>query len=150
MAVLALVIWLVTAGGGLFLLAVWLIEYDRDFQTSKATRLPVPVIGTHALLAVAGVVVWSAYLGLDDDRLAWTAVAILACVAVLGLVMARRWLRSRRAASADLPPGRPSATAPQPIPPERHFPVPVVVGHGVFAAATIVLVLLTALGVGSS
>jgi hypothetical protein len=31
---------------------------------------------------------------------------------------------------------------------ESRFPVPVVVGHGLFAATTLVLVLLTALGVG--
>ena len=31
-------------------------------------------------------------------------------------------------------------------PPERNFPLPVVIAHGAFAAATITLVLLTALG----
>jgi manganese efflux pump family protein len=32
-----------------------------------------------------------------------------------------------------------------PVPPERHFPLPVVIGHGVLAVTTILLVLLTAL-----
>ncbi len=36
------------------------------------------------------------------------------------------------------------------VPPERHFPLSVVIGHGVFAVATIVLVVLTLLGVGGS
>ena len=150
MAIVALVVWLGTAAGGLYLLAIWLIEYDRDYQTTKATRLPIPVIGTHALLAVAGLAVWSAYVLLDSDRLAWTAVAILGCVAALGITMAGRWFRSRRAAIAGAGRGAPPGSAPEPVPPERHFPVPVVIGHGVFAAATIALVLLTALGVGSS
>ena len=35
-------------------------------------------------------------------------------------------------------------------PPERNFPLPVVIAHGVFAALTITLVVLTALGVGGS
>jgi hypothetical protein len=35
-------------------------------------------------------------------------------------------------------------------PAERHFPVPIVVGHGLLAATTLVLVLLTMLGVGGS
>ena len=35
-----------------------------------------------------------------------------------------------------------------PEPPERHFPLPLVIGHGVFATVTIVLVVLTALDVG--
>ena len=150
MDVVALVIWLGTAAGGLYLLAIWLIEYDRDFQTTKATRLPIPVIGTHALLAVAGLAVWSAYVLLDSDRLAWTAVAILGCVAALGVAMARRWFQSRRAATVGAPRGGPPRDAPEPVPPERHFPLPVVIGHGVFAVVTIALVLLTALGVGSS
>ena len=40
----ALFTWIVTAGAGLYLLTIWLIEYDRDFQSAAATRLPVPVI----------------------------------------------------------------------------------------------------------
>ena len=40
----------------------------------------------------------------------------------------------------------PAADAPA----ERHFPVAVVGGHGLFAFATLVLVLLTALEVGGS
>jgi hypothetical protein len=35
-----------------------------------------------------------------------------------------------------------------PVPPERHFPAPVVIVHSIFAGATILLVLLTAFGVG--
>jgi len=180
MGVIALIAWLTTAGGGLFLLAVWLIEYDRGYQTAAATRLPVPVISAHALLALAGVVVWGAYLLLDDDGLAWISVAILAVVLTLGLVMAARWLHVYRtsgrpdrrvrqsqagvAASAlqdgpgapgDLtadgwPSGDVTAGAHQLVPPERNFPVPVVILHGVCAAVTIVLVVLTALEVGGS
>jgi hypothetical protein len=35
------------------------------------------------------------------------------------------------------------------IPAERNFPVSVVIWHGVFAVATVILVLLIALGVGA-
>jgi hypothetical protein len=34
------------------------------------------------------------------------------------------------------------------VPPERNFPLPVVVIHGILAVTTLVLVLFTALGVG--
>ena len=157
LSLVALITWLATAGAGLYLLSVWLIEYDREFQTTAATRLPVPVIGTHALLAISGLVVWSAYLLLDEVVLAWTAVIILVCVATLGVTMAVRWMgtyraarqRSRAAALSTVP-----AAAPAPVtaalPPERNFPVPVVIGHGLLASVTIVLVLLTALRVGGS
>jgi manganese efflux pump family protein len=150
-SVAALITWLITAGGGLFLLAIWLIEYDRDFQTAAATRLPVPVISGHALLAVAGLGVWSAYLILDDDRLAWAAVAILGVVAALGLTMAARWLKVYRTTASRVPvPAGPAGPPPSPVivPPERHFPVPVVIAHGALAVTTLVLVLLTALRAG--
>lgn len=57
MAVVALITWIVAASGGLYLRAIWLIEHDRDFQRAAAARLPVPVILTHVLLAVTGLVV---------------------------------------------------------------------------------------------
>jgi hypothetical protein len=184
MGIVALIVGLATAGAGLYLLAIWLIEYDRDFQTSAATRLPIPVISSHALLALTALVMWAAYLLLDSDELAWVTLGLLACVAVLGLTMAYRWLgvyRSTTAAAAasaaqgtpmlgsyGAAPGAPglaaygsvaSGTRPQLpgtrpgsqlgviMPPERHFPVSVVIIHGVFAVTTVVIVLLTTLNV---
>jgi hypothetical protein len=181
MPVIALITWIVTALGGIYLLAIWLIEYDPDFQRAAATRLPVPVISGHVLLAVGGLAVWIIYLLTDEDVFAFATLAVLAFVATLGLTMAVRWIGVYRA-SPTRPPaavftapasatgarrdpwapseartggrsgtpgpeGRPGEMA---VPPERHFPLSVVIGHGVFAVATIVLVLLTVLGVGGS
>jgi hypothetical protein len=149
MGVVALIVWLCTAGAGLYLFAIWLIEYDREYQKAAATRLPIPVISGHALLAIAGLFVWSAYLVFDNERLAWAAVIILGGVAVLGLTMAVRWLGVYRStalpAAAGAGGGTVTAAAPA-VPPERNFPVTVVITHGVFAVATLTLVLLTALG----
>lgn len=47
MAVLALVLWTGTALVGLYLLAIWLIEYDPDFHHAAPSRLPVFVITGH-------------------------------------------------------------------------------------------------------
>jgi len=47
-----------------------------------------------------------------------------------------------------VPAGARGATARAAVPPERKFPVPVVIAHGVLAAATIVMVLITALAPG--
>ena len=48
----------------------------------------------------------------------------------------------------------PANVPPRPIdvlvPPERHFPLSVVIGHGVFALTTVTLVVMTTLGVGGS
>jgi hypothetical protein len=146
MSLAALITWLITAGGGLLLLTIWLIEYDREFQSAAATRLPVPVISAHALLAVGGLVVWVAYLITDASRLAWATVLILATVAILGITMAARWIKVYRAHETVARGARARITGP----PERNFPLPVVIGHGIFAAVTFILVLLTALGAGRS
>jgi hypothetical protein len=146
MPLAALLTYLVTATAGLYLLTIWLIEYDHEFQTAAATRLPVPVISTHALLAVTGLVVWGVYLLTDSSRLALATVLILLVVAVLGFTMAIRWVkvyRTNAAPAGRRAPARPTVTT---VPPERHFPVPVVIGHGVFAVATLTLVLLTTFG----
>jgi hypothetical protein len=148
MSVAALITWILTASAGLFLLAIWLIEYDHDFQHSAATRLPIPVISAHALLALTGLAVWVGYLVVDSERLAWAAAIIVVTGATLGLIMAARWIsvyrtfgRRPRGSQAHLP-------AQPPTPPERNFPLPVVVAHGAFALATVTLVVLTAVGLG--
>jgi manganese efflux pump family protein len=167
MGVVALVTWMATAGGGLYLLAVWLIEYDREFQTAARTRLPIPVISAHAVLAVTGLVIWAAYLFTDSRLLAWAALAILGVVAALGLTMAVRWLRVFRepapqaaARPAGLSPvaavgvaitpvpglaqARRDAAQDAIVPPERNLPVPVVILHGLLAIVTVALVAITA------
>ena len=95
---------------------------------------------------------WIVYVVNDSSGLAWTAFVLLAIVALLGFTMFARWLpiyRSRQAAvsASPSPTGTVVGTAGGPA--ERHFPVPIVFGHGLLAATTLVLVLLSALGVGS-
>jgi hypothetical protein len=160
MPIAALLTWVMTAAGGLYLLTIWLIEYDREFQSVAATRLPVPVISSHALLAIVGLGLWTGYLLTDRDDLTWAAAGVLVVVVILGLTMAARWIkvyraygsRSRRARVPAAVPvgvgggyGAHAAGGRVAIPPERHFPLPVVIIHGVFALLTVVLVLLTAL-----
>ena len=142
MSLAALFTWIVTASAGLYLLTIWLIEYDREFQSAAATRLPVPVISAHALLAVAGLVVWAGYLITDTPRLAYAAALTLVVVATLGLIMAVRWIRVYRAHDAAAVRGEHAGIT---VPPERNFPLSVVIGHGLFAVTTVVLVVVTAL-----
>ena len=144
MSIAALFTWMITILAGLILLVIWIIEYDHEFQSAAATRLPVPVISAHVLLAMGGLMLWIGYLLVDQRGLAWATVAVLGAVAVLGLIMAARWIRVYRAFAA---PG-PSLTRRIAVPAERNFPLPVVVAHGILAVTTVVLVLFTALGVG--
>jgi hypothetical protein len=144
MSVIALFTWMVTISVGLILLIIWIIEYDPEFQSAAATRLPVPVISTHALAGLFSLMLWVGYLLLGAKPLAWATVAALGAVAVLGLIMAARWIGVY---SAFADPG-PSFTRSSTAPPERSFPLPVVVIHGILAVTTLVLVLFTTLGVG--
>ena len=145
MSAAALFAWMATVLAGLVLLVIWLMEYDRDFQSVAVTRLPVPVISTHALLGAGGLLVWGFYLVTDSDPLAYATVADLGVVAVLGSLMAVRWVGVYRAYGAPVA----STTSVVIVPPERHFPRAVILIHGLFAVATISLVVYSVFYSGS-
>jgi hypothetical protein len=152
MSVAALIAWVITAFGGLYLLTIWLIEYDVSAPGGAISRLPRTVITGHVLLATSGLVVWIIYLIEDRDILAWIALSTLSVVALLGLTMLGRWIVVRRALTAAV---RASTTEEleatrASTPAEGLFPVPIVLGHGLLAGTTLTLVLLTVLGVGGS
>jgi hypothetical protein len=148
MGVAALISWLITASGGLYLLVIWLIENEAEGRGAAASRLPLPVISGHALLAFGGLGTWVGYLVTKRVTLAWGSVAILGAVAALGVIMAFRWIRVYRPPA--LAGGRPRAMDPLAMPAERNFPLFVVLAHGLLAITTVGLVVLAALGVGDS
>jgi hypothetical protein len=96
------------------------------------TRFAPGVVFSHFLLAAAGLVVWIIYMISGTDALVWVAFAILVLVAILGEVLFVPWMRAGNSGTV-----------------ESTFPKPVVYTHGLFAATTVVLVLLVGLGVGS-
>lgn len=140
----ALITWVLTAGGGFVLLSIWLARGGMRQQGEGGNRIRPPLIMSHFLLAAAGLVLWIVYLVDDKKTLAWIAFAALLVVALLGFTMFAIWLRRRQghaAAGDGAAPGTPA---------EQHFPIAVVGLHGLLAAATLVLVVLTAAGVGGS
>lgn len=139
MDIAALVLWVITALGGFYLLGTWISKGGhRDVEGS---RFPPPLIFGHFLLAAAGLVLWIIYVATDSDALAWISVVLLVLVALLGFTMFARWLPTYRGGAAQ-------EGVAQGGPAERHFPVAIVAGHGLLGATTLVLVLLAALGVG--
>jgi hypothetical protein len=141
MGIAALIAWLLTAAGGFYLLATWLAKGGRQ----RDSHFPPALILGHFALAAAGLVLWIIYVLVDNDAVGWTAFVLLVPVALLGFVMFARWVPTyRRAASTSAGPG----TAGAPALAEKHFPVAVVAAHGVLAVVTVVLVLLTDLGIG--
>jgi hypothetical protein len=137
----ALIAWVVTAAGGFVLLAIWLSRGGMQQGREPGSRIRPPLILGHFLLAATGLVIWIIYLASDSDALAWIAFAILAVVALLGWTMFAIWFqrRQRGAVAQAVDPGTPA---------EQHFPVPVVALHGLLAVTTVVLVFLSAIGVG--
>jgi hypothetical protein len=157
MDIAALILWILTAGGGFYLLATWIAKGGTRPAPAGGSKFPPALIFGHFLLAVAGLIVWIIYVVNDKTALAWAAFVILAVVALLGFTMLARWIPSYRArtpvaATTGLGSAAPAgaASAPAAGPAESHFPVAIVAGHGLLAATTLVLVLLTALGVGGS
>lgn len=135
-----LITWVLAALVGAYLITTWIANGGlRLRRTDERSRFAPQLIFGHGGLAAAGLAVWIAYLIGGAVQLAWAALIILVPVAALGSTMFGLWLR----AGHGRPRGR-HAYVPRHAA-EDHFPPPAVVGHGVFAVTTVVLVLLTAL-----
>jgi hypothetical protein len=126
MAIAALITWLVTAVGGFVMLGRWISRGGH--RPNSGSRLAPGLVFGHFALAAIGLVVWIVYVAIGTEALAWVGFVLLLPVALLGFTMLARWLPARRTNTA-----------------EAGFPVAIVVGHGLFAATTLVLTLLTAL-----
>jgi hypothetical protein len=136
MPVVALVTWLVTAVLGFTMLYLWISKGGLQAArggTDRSSRFAPELVFGHFLLAAAGLIVWIVYVAADTEALTWIAFVLLIAVAVLGDLLFLRWWRGRGSDAV-----------------ESALPKPIVYTHGVFAVTTIVLVLLTALGVGES
>jgi hypothetical protein len=145
----ALIVWVITALGGFGLLAIWLQRGGIQQADQPGRRIRPALIFTHLTLAGSGLVVWIIYLASGTRALAWIAFALLLIVASLGFGMLALWLQRRQAAPALA--GTAGVTGQEgSLPAEQHFPVPIVAVHGLVAASTLVLVLLSALKVGGS
>lgn len=143
LGLIALITWLIAAAGGALMLGIWARRGGVRSSGGAATRLPPGLVFGHFLLAAAGLVVWIIYLVTDAEVLSWVSFVVLLVVAALGATMFVRWAGQTPGGTDNID-GAGETTA------ERHFPVPVVVGHGLFAVGTAVLVILVALGIGGS
>jgi hypothetical protein len=146
----ALIVWVITALGGFGLLAIWLQRGGMSQADQPGRRIRPGLILTHMALAATGLVLWIIYLASDTRALAWIAFVLLLVVASLGFGMLALWLQRRQAGAVATAGPPSSALAEGSTPAEQHFPVPIVAAHGLVAATTLILVLLTALKVGGS
>ena len=137
----ALITWVLTAGGGFVLLAIWFARGGMRQGREPGARIRPALILSHFFLAATGLLIWIIFLASDSDALAWIALVLLAIVAILGWTMFAIWYQRRQR-------GRVAEAVDPGTPGEQHFPVPIVALHGALAVTTVVLVFLTAVGVG--
>jgi hypothetical protein len=149
----ALIAWVITALGGFGLLGIWLRGGGLAAASRPGRRIRPPLIFSHLALAATGLVLWIIYVAADKDAIAWAAVIVLGPVAILGFSMLAIWIQRRTGAPAVATASAgPVTTAGGggDMPPEQHFPVPIVVLHGLLAVTTLTLAILAAAGVGGS
>jgi hypothetical protein len=163
MALAALVTWVITAGLGFFMLSTWVKNGGTRTDGSAASHFRPPVVFGHFLLAAAGLIVWVIYVVNDSQFLAWVAFVDLLVVAVIGDTLVIRWFKDRQGGSRETagvvglrraPAGSTATRGEAPTATlmlaEQRIPHTVVIAHGIFAVATVVLVLLAALEIGGS
>jgi hypothetical protein len=142
----ALIAWVVTAGGGFVMLAIWFAR--GGMRQRESGRIRPPLILGHFALAATGLVLWIIYVATDSEALAWISLVLLLVIAALGFAMFGIWLRQRQARATVAQAA--TATSGPAQPAEQRFPVAIVGLHGIAAVTTLVLVFLAALGVGTS
>ena len=135
----ALITWVLTAGGGFVLLAIWFARGGMRQGREPGARIRPALILSHFFLAATGLLIWIIFLASDSDALAWIAFAILVVVALLGFTMFAIWYQRR-----NQPAGSEQAPAAG-APAEQRFPVAIVGLHGLLAVTTVVLVFIAAI-----
>ena len=130
----ALISWVLTAGGGFILLAIWLRNGGMS-QRAPGEIKPYLIL-SHFGLAAIGLVLWIIYVATDSDALAWIAFVMLLVVALLGFTMFAIWFQRRQGTTAA---GEAPAMG---TPAEQRFPVAIVGLHGLLAVVTVVLVFI--------
>ena len=142
MGIAALIAWLVAAGSGAYVLGSWIARGGTLRRPARGAGIgsPPALLFGHFGLALSGLVFWVAYLATGWAALAWVAVAVLLPVAGLGMATLVNGLPARRAATRQPSTGTGTVAARV-----RLAPL-VVAAHGALAVATMILVLLAALG----
>jgi hypothetical protein len=135
--VAALLAWLATAASGGFVLVRWLLAGGSPLRRTTTAAPPAVILG-HVGAGAGGLVLWACFMVSGWVACAWTALAILAPVAGLGMGVLLLGLPGPvRPRAGGRAPGR-----------RTGIPVLAVVGHGTFAVTALLLVLMATIGAG--
>ena len=150
LGLIALFTWLITVALGLWMMIRWILRSRARHPPGSRLRRPPALDLAHLGLASASLLTWIAYLATGVIGLAWTASALLPLVAGLGmaLVFLPPSVRHAGTAPAQALPAAMTSDPARGNPSRRRRPPVVTVGaHIIFATVTILLALLTAIGV---
>jgi hypothetical protein len=146
----ALGTWLITLALGLWMMSRWILRRRLPHTRAGRLRRPPALNAAHLALASTGLVIWIVYLATRVTGLAWAACVLLLPVAGLGMGLVfvppsvspadSAAAQALSAAAAGDRAGGDSSRSGRP-------PVFAVAAHIAFATATILLAVLTAIGV---
>jgi hypothetical protein len=146
----ALGTWLIALAIGLWMMSRWILRRRLPHARAGRLRRPPALNAAHLALASTGLVIWIIYLATHVTGLAWAAAALLLPVAGLGmgLVFVPPSVSPADSATAQPLPAGPAEDRTGGISSRsRGRPVFVVAAHIAFAVATILLAVLSAVGV---
>jgi manganese efflux pump family protein len=138
----ALLAWLATAASGGFVLARWLLAGGSPLRRTVTAAPPAVILG-HVGAGALGLVLWVSFMLSGWVPLAWTALAVLAPVAGLGMGVLLLGLPGPVRPRIE---GR--AVGARATGRRARIPVLVIAGHGMFAVTTLLLVLMATIGAG--
>lgn len=138
----ALLAWLATAASGGFVLARWLLAGGSPLRRTPTAAPPAVILG-HVGTGALGLVLWVSFMLSGWVPLAWTALAVLAPVAGLGMGVLLLGLPGPVRPRTGTRPVGARATSRR-----TRIPVLVIAGHGMFALTTLLLVLMATIGAG--
>ena len=144
----ALAAWLATAIPGAYLLTGWLPRDGRRRMIRKR-GIPSAVPIGHAALAITGLLIWIAFTVTRAAALAWADVGVTWVIAGLGMATllaasSEQQVIGTSTQGAALVGVTETSTAPFPT----RAPVIAITVHGTLATLTILLVLVSAVGIG--
>jgi hypothetical protein len=132
----ALGTWILAIDGGLLLLVFWLRAGGLKRPWRRGPRIGPELVSVHFSLAATALGLWIVYLSGGGLSYAVAALCTLVVVATIGFTMFGIWLVHRL-----MRPFEPNP-APRARPTDQRLPVAIIALHGIFAAATLLLVAL--------
>jgi hypothetical protein len=123
----ALVLWIITAFGGLTMVGIWIANRGPSQHRDGNSRLSPGRVGLHFGFAAVGLALWIIHTATDNTASGWIALLLLPVAAVIGFIMLMTWLAGRGASTIQ-------------VPPEQHIPAGIVAAHGMSAVLTLTAV----------